>query len=659
MASQRRALVGILALLVLTYAAYAPGLGGGFLFDDFVNLNAIGATGAVDNWSAFFRYITSGTADPTGRPLALLSFLIDARDWPAEPASFLRTNLILHLINGALLFVLLRMLGHRLDAEDRRADAAALLATGLWLLHPLFVSTTLYVVQREAMLPATFILLGLLAYFHGRAIIGIACHPRGAAWMVGGIVGGTTLATLCKGNGILLPMLAWVLEATIWRREDNFASISGTSWRMRWFLLGLPSLTVILYLLSFLPALNAPLETRDWTIGQRLLTEPRVITDYLQLLIVPRSVSTGLYNDAYVVSTGLLQPWNTLPCLLLVLLLPYAAWRYRTRFPRLSAAVLFFFAAHLLESSIIPLELYFEHRNYLPAMLLFWPLAHAVCASKLATRWRVLIASGLIGVVLVSTIQRVWLWGQPQVLAALWARQNPQSSRAQATVAMMDVSAGQPQRALDRLGPLWKARPHDLQIAFNYVNAACAYRGLSADDSRALANALEHADSALHMVHGWMSKSIEAAAFGQCAGLTLADTEAWLAATLRNPGLSADSTRGQDIEPLLALLAIHRHQPELALHHFNIALRAFTTPDVAARQASLLASNGYYEQALAHLDAYERLRGQVQRPRKGMPYLHAKVLEWQGYWAFEMAVLRAKLHGEIEAKPDAGDASDK
>ena len=146
--------------LALAWLAYRPGLSGGFLFDDFVNLNAIGASGPIDNWSTFWRYITSGTADPTGRPLALLSFLVDARDWPADPEPFLRSNLVLHLLNATLLFSLLRSLGRWLDPNDARSDAAALLGAGLWLLHPLLVSTTLYAVQREAMLPGTFILAG-------------------------------------------------------------------------------------------------------------------------------------------------------------------------------------------------------------------------------------------------------------------------------------------------------------------------------------------------------------------------------------------------------------------------------------------------------------------------------------------------------------------
>src|SRR6478736_2799692 len=124
----------LLLVLVLTAWVYHRGLYGVFVFDDFANLPALGAFGPVDNWTAFWRYVTSGTADPTGRPLSLLSFLIDAQNWPADPYPFKRTNLILHLVNGALLTLLLRRFGRLLRPDSlRSADLAAVLGAALWL----------------------------------------------------------------------------------------------------------------------------------------------------------------------------------------------------------------------------------------------------------------------------------------------------------------------------------------------------------------------------------------------------------------------------------------------------------------------------------------------------------------------------------------------
>src|SRR5690348_16054328 len=203
-----------LAALILACVVYHPGLRGVFLFDDFANLPSLGAWGPVDNWPAFWRYITSGINDPIGRPLSLLSFLIDAHNWPADPNPFKRTSLILHLLNGVLLALLLRRLGRTLYGPSRRTDVAAVFGAALWLLHPLFVSTTLYVVQREAMLAATFVLLGLIGWCHGREL---AARGRTAgAWLAAtSIVVGTALAMASKANGILLPLLAWLTDAVV------------------------------------------------------------------------------------------------------------------------------------------------------------------------------------------------------------------------------------------------------------------------------------------------------------------------------------------------------------------------------------------------------------------------------------------------------------
>jgi tetratricopeptide (TPR) repeat protein len=643
-------LLGLAALLLIAWLAYRPGMSGGFLFDDFVNLDALGNSGPVDNLRTFWRYITSSTADPTGRPIALLSFLLDARDWPADPAPFLLHNFLLHLLNGALLFALIRKLQRPLSGNAAANDAVALIATGMWLLHPLFVSTTLYIVQREAMLPTTFVLMGLIAYSHGREAFASSYGERGTSAMLWGIFAGTALAILSKGNGALLPLLAWCLEATVFTRlpEAHEAWSSDQQLRrIKFFILILPSVALFAYVVHFLPHWNDPLSTRTWTIGQRLLTEPRVVVDYLVLLFIPRSVSTGLYNDSYVASSGLLHPVSTLFCAVALIALLATAVGLRKRQPRFSAAILFFMAGHLLESTTIPIELYFEHRNYIPALLLFWPVAGAVCNWNVSRPIRVTVACALLAVLATTTYQRALIWGKPDVLAALWAKQNPESSRAQATAAIAELHAGHPADALVRLEPLWRQRPYDLQIAFNAINAACATRGLTNEDKRQLEVALQHAPRGQLLVYKWMGSTIEVASARQCPGLTLDDARNWILAALRNPAINNPRVRDQDVEPLLGQLALRENKPDEALIHFDRALAAVTTPDVAARQASLLAAAGAYEQALAHLDNYERRKADVRKPSAGMPWLHAKVLEWEGYWPFEMALLRKKLHAAI------------
>ena len=435
------------ALLVATWWAYHAGLAGDFLFDDFANLPVLGATGPVRTWTAFWRYISSGDADPTGRPLTLLTFLIDARNWPASPYPFKVTNVILHLINGALLVGVLWKLGNALtqkrdirssltetrnfvtkpdssaaeseiqpslqneswiqgSAPTQRGQPrnnkegllgnrsgvaiAALFGAGVWLLHPLFVSTTLYIVQREAMLPATFVLIGMLGWMAARDALARSHIKRAIVGMAFSAWGCTAFAVLSKANGALFPILLllteWIVLAP-YRSMPNDALEQCRKVAVRIFLV-LPSALVIGYLLYLLPSViaNTP-AARGWTVGERLLTESRVVTDYLRLLFVPHAHSTGLFNDQFPVSTGLLHPASTLPCITLILALIGSGFALRKKHPAIALALLFYFAAQLMESGWLSLELYFEHRNYLPAMLLFWPIG-LILARPDAPTWR-------------------------------------------------------------------------------------------------------------------------------------------------------------------------------------------------------------------------------------------------------------------------------
>ena len=109
----------------------------------------------------------------------------------------------------------------------------------------------------------------------------------------------------------------------------------------------------------------------------RLMTEPRVVVFYLSQIFYPIISRYSIEHDI-VVSTSLFEPWTTLPGIILVFSLIGIGLSQMRKRPILSFAILFFFLNHLIESSIIPLELVFEHRNYLPSLFLFLPVAVAV-----------------------------------------------------------------------------------------------------------------------------------------------------------------------------------------------------------------------------------------------------------------------------------------
>lgn len=647
----------LLGLLAAVWVAYAPGLHGGFLFDDFGNLPALGATGPVDHWPAFWRYLTSGTADPTGRPLTLLSFLLDAHDWPAAPYPFKRTNLILHLINGTLLYALLAKFGSLLDYEKRRYKSAALLGVALWLLHPLFVSTTLYIVQREAMLPATCVLAGLLIWLHGRARLASGNLMAGLAWSVIGLGGFTLLGVLSKANGVLLPAFALLIEFIILARHPITAGSSRLMHRAVMLVLGALPAAAIAFYLSEIAArgllYGGPIG-RPWTYAQRLLTEPRVLMDYLSLLWVPRPISSGLFNDQYVASTSLLQPLSTLPCLFAALALIGGAWWARRRRPAIALAVLFYFVGQSIESTSVPLELYFEHRNYVPALLMFWPLALWLTqAHTLPILKRSLMLALPLGLAWM-THARATLWGDAQTQALVWAQINPDSPRAQANAAQIEMEAGRPHAAIRRLEQALPGQPEQTQLVFNLLGARCMTGGVQPADLAMARTAMRESANTGTLFANWFDRILPTVMTGACPGLTPATMRDLIDTGLGNPKLAAAGPR-QDLIYMRGSIALAEHRPDLAMADFIRALDLQVRPGMALTGAAALGSAGYPAQGLQLLAHYDQVAGKRTPAAFGMPAVHEWVLTRQGYWPHEMAHLRHELELDAKARtPNTG-----
>lgn len=649
------------AALAMACAVYHPGLHGVFVFDDFANLPTLGAYGPVDSWPAFWRYITSGIADPTGRPLALLSFLIDAHNWPADPYPFKRTSLILHLLNGLLLALLLRRMGRTLHRESPRTDLAAALGAALWLLHPLFVSTTLYVVQREAMLPATFVLLGLIGWSRGREL---AAHGRAAGmWLAAiSIVAFTTFALASKANGILLPLLAWLTDVIVLapaqpirdaRLRANFA------W-MRRIILVLPSMVLLAWLLEqgIGYALHGVGPMRPWTLGERLLTEARIVCDYIALLWLPHPYTAGLFNDAFALSTGWLSPPDTLPAIIFLAVLLAGAVAVRRRAPALALAVLFYFAGQLLESSVIPLELYYEHRNYLPALLMFWPLALWLTGDGVLPGLRRALIVVLPLLLAGMTFMRADLWGNASQQALLWAEKNPASPRAQAYAAAAERARGRPDLAAARIERQPVAGTEDIQLALNLVGAQCEIGQVQPAALQRARNALRTTRSAGSLYTGWISEAIQRATTGKsCAGLGMPEIEGLVDAMEQNPRLAQWPGWRQDNLNLRGRIALAQHDADTALKFFDRALDARPNASAALAQAAQLGSAGYAAQGLAHLDHFAALPKPASAWHWTMASVHDWVLRRQGIDDAELAHLRGVLQGDLRSGSSTGGSS--
>lgn len=450
-------LLALGAVLLLAAALLSPLQHGAFLLDDLPNLAGLERVHVEPDGAA--RFVTSGIAGPSGRPIALVSFAVQAGDWPYHPAPFKRVNLALHLACGLALFWLWAALARR-ALPEREAGWLALAVTASWLVHPLQLSSVAYVVQRMTLLAALPMLLGLVAFVKGRERIEHAPDdPRGYLLAFGGLGAGGLLALASKESGGLILPLALAIDHTLFRADGPAAA----RWRAarRW-LMHLP-LALAALALATLGAgwLAEGYSGREFTLVERLLSQPRALLDYAWHSFVPLRDGLGVFHDDFTTSRSLLEPGSTLPALVLLGLALAAAVRYRHRHPLAAFGVAWFAANHLLESTVLPLELYFEHRNYLAlAGLLTLPVG-AVLALRRGRWARPVVALGALWLVAVA-----WQghgearsWGDPMGQAERWSAEHPASLRAQSYLANLRKVRG------DLAGAAAVYRDHDARFA--------------------------------------------------------------------------------------------------------------------------------------------------------------------------------------------------
>lgn len=422
------------AVLLLGWFIYQPASNGVYLLDDRSNLAGLES---VHDAQTALQFAVSGKAGPVGRPLSLATFLPQAAMWNESAAPFIRVNIAIHLLNGLLACLFFLQLTRARSAEHPNARLIALAAMALWLFMPLLASSSLMIVQRMATFAATFMLLGLNGYLYARARI--ESEPNTAlTGMAVSLVAGTTLAVLSKENGALLPALVLVMEATLLKSPSNMAQKRWRTWRI--VFLGLPTLAVILLLLSSLPYAEDLVLRRGMTGWERLITQATVLWDYLLNAFVPRPAEYGPFHDGYPLARSITNPLTLLSVVAWILVIA-GAILWRRKYPMIAFAVLWFVAGHLLESTTLPLELYFEHRNYIPIMGPVFALSYSLLS--ITGQYRNVARMAVAGYVVVNAailLSVTSLWAKPLEAAGYWSFNSPNSVRAAAHLASRQMT---------------------------------------------------------------------------------------------------------------------------------------------------------------------------------------------------------------------------
>ena len=619
-------------MLALTLYIYWPGLSGPFLFDDFANLDALGAYGGVVDWESLKLFVLGNNSGPTGRPISMLSFLLNDFTWPSTAHSFKYTNLMLHLLNGLLLYTLIYKVLLGMDTNETRALGIALLASGVWLLHPLNVSTVLYPVQRMTILATLFVLLGLTGYVTARRMI--PTRPRAAYLLMSISIGlGSLLAVLSKENGALLPLLAWVLEFSVLSKTSQ--NSPNKHWQAVFFLLPVSLLASYFTYLLISGDIAAGYTMRDFTLAERLLTQPRILLDYLYYWLLPQSGSPGLLSQNFPISRKILSPATTILSITGLGLLIALAFSIRRRAPLFTAAVLFYFAGHLIESTILPLELYFEHRNYMPGVLLALPLAGVIFCTTAKPWYRLLLSIAILAIPTFATASRVSYWENTEALAYRWANLHPDSQRAQRYAALVAESHNDAPLALRIISAAKSRHPDNISILLHWMTLTCQHRALTNEEKIEALGIFRTGKFSFRNTRLLLS-SLGFLSSHNCKGSNSTYALKVINAMSKNPNATKAGARHQ-IHHARGLILLENNSPLEAFAEFSLSMKAINKLSAGMQQVALLASAQQPSLALQHLNNIEKSLPKT-KPIGELDYAH------------EIRMLRALLESEITSR---------
>ena len=379
--SCHKKIFAITALFIIILIIYSNTFHASWHFDDEPNI--------TDNpnlhlkeitWENVKRTIFSDRNNPDipYRPVACLSFALNHYFGGLDVFGYHLVNISIHLLSSIFLFLFIY---HTLNLPSLKTKYAshsyfiALLATILWTINPVHTQAITYLVQRMASMAGMFCIMSMYFYLKARTT-----EPGGKKllFLILCFVS-FAMALGSKENSAILPLSIFLYEILLLQK------ITGQNLRknLRLFFTVMGAILILGFTYIYIQGGNIfsflnGYENRPFTLVQRLLAEPRIIIFYISLLLYPMPNRLNIAHS-FQISTSLFNPISTVLSIILIAgAIGYAVYSAKKQ-PLFSFCILFFFLNHVIESTILPLELIFEHRNYIPSMLFFLPVAIGFC----------------------------------------------------------------------------------------------------------------------------------------------------------------------------------------------------------------------------------------------------------------------------------------
>ena len=414
----------LVLLAVPVIFIYADTLTAPFIFDDKVHIEE---NPHIRISRLTFNGLASAAFDSRlhRRPLAYISFALNYYLHGYNVVGFHVLNVIIHVISGILLYFFIQATFRTPAMQSRNTNARwiSFFAAAIWLFHPLQTQSISYIVQRMNSLAAMFYILSFLFYVHFR----MNPQMRSKRWLLSGCILAGIMALGTKENAATLPFFIILYE---WFFFENLS--------LKWLKDHIPGLVGLLLLLAIialiylgpdpLDRILAGYKIRNFTPVQRMLTEFRVVIFYISLFLWPHPSRLNLDHD-FGLSSSLTDPITTLISMLAIAALVVVAIITARNQRLISFCILWFLGNLVIESSVFGLEIIFEHRLYLPTMMLCLIVVLSVYRWAGPTWLRTVILCTLAIVCAVWTYERNQVWRDRITVWEDCIKKSPQKAR--------------------------------------------------------------------------------------------------------------------------------------------------------------------------------------------------------------------------------------
>ena len=446
----RQGRLPLILLVTVGVAVYLNSFSVPFLFDDFYHI--------VENPRIRDLLNPVTVLTSTTRPVVALTLAVNYALGGLDVFGYHLFNLGVHLLAALTLFGVIRrtLLSERLKKQTGdQATELALVASLLWLVHPLQTESVTYLIQRGESLMGLFYLLTLYCVIRGRHGLSVLCCALG---MLAKPVMVTAPAVLLVYDRIFLSS-SW---KELFRKRGKLYLGLAAAW------LALP--VVLIGGAQEYQGLVG-MHLQKVSPSAYLWTQPGVILHYLRLSFWPHPL---VLDYQWPIASGFKQ--ILIPATAVLGLLALTAWGLR-RHPAAGFLGIWFFGILAPTSSFLPVvDPAFEHRMYLPlaAVILAFLAGLRFLLGRRLLFWAVPLA--LIPLLTLATVRRNEAYGDPVLFWQEEVSGRPGNARACVNLGAALQAAGRSSEAADAFRSALAIRP-DFSDAHNNLGYLLLLQG--------------------------------------------------------------------------------------------------------------------------------------------------------------------------------------